>query len=213
MPRKTFMNLPPERQKRIINVSLEEFSQNDFESASLSAIISRLNLAKGSFYRYFESKESLYAYLAGFCRELFTVNTKRLLNAPEKEFAEMWLDIFQSFKRYEAEYPFIIRFWVKSAQDKRLYPKDASEDDAIREKLAMMKESLSGRADGDGLRSDIDIGYISFVILYHLMALIEYISFTYGIRPDQPVFSPTDEQLREEVHRFITVLQKGIHSR
>lgn len=51
MPLKTFENLPPERKKEIINAGLEEFSLHDFRSASLSKIIEKLGIAKGSFYR------------------------------------------------------------------------------------------------------------------------------------------------------------------
>lgn len=196
--------------RQIINVSLEEFSRNDFESASLSAIISRLHLAKGSFYRYFESKDALYEYLIKFCSGLFTVNTELFLNAPEKEFTDMWLDLFQNFKQHEAEYPFIIRFWIKSAKDKKLYAKDAERNHALQKKLEIMKGNLAGRAHSDGLRTDIDIGYISFTVLCHLMALVYYIAFQYGIKPDEPVFSITDEQLR---YKFVAVLRNGIHSR
>ena len=60
---KTFKNLPPERQEEIILVSLEEFALHEYETASLSAIISKLDLAKGSFYRYFENKHRLLIYI------------------------------------------------------------------------------------------------------------------------------------------------------
>ncbi len=63
MPNKTFCNLPKERQEEIIKISIEEFANHDFDSASLNRIITNLKIAKGSFYRYFNNKTDLYIFL------------------------------------------------------------------------------------------------------------------------------------------------------
>lgn len=63
MPKQTFFNLPDEKRELIIDVALDEFADNDFDAASISRIVSRAGIAKGSFYQYFEDKEDLYAYL------------------------------------------------------------------------------------------------------------------------------------------------------
>ena len=209
MPQKTFNNLPPERQKEIVNVGLEEFAGNDFESASLTDIINRLGIAKGSFYRYFESKEALYNYLLGFCRELFTLNTVRMLNSPSKEFASLWQDMFLSFKRREEEYPMIIRFWLRVAKNRPYSHEESS--DALRRKLEMLRENLSSRRETDSLREEsADLEYVSMVILYHQLALVDYICFKYRIPPDKPIFSLSEEQLKSEVSRFADILLNGI---
>lgn len=63
LPNKTFFNLPQERQEEIIRVSIREFANHDFDSASLNRIINNLEVAKGSFYRYFDNKTDLYIFL------------------------------------------------------------------------------------------------------------------------------------------------------
>jgi AcrR family transcriptional regulator len=210
MPQNTFLNLSAAKRKEIINVSLEEFSKNDFESASLTNIIKRLGIAKGSFYRYFVSKEELYSYLVGCCRELFTINTEMMLKASEPEFADLWFNLLNGFKKKENEYPMIIRFWLKAAQDKVITLNSPERNLAVRNKLDLLKGNLSERKGGPEIRTDVEADYIIMVIMYHLMAFTDYITLKYDIKQDEPVFSITEEQLKNELSKFVKVLCHGI---
>lgn len=66
MPKQTFLNLPDVKQKTIMESALKEFSSNDYENVSISAIVANAGIAKGSFYQYFNNKEDLYCYLLEF---------------------------------------------------------------------------------------------------------------------------------------------------
>ena len=63
MPKETFFNLPEDKRQQIIELSLAEFAENDYDTASISRIVAQAGIAKGSFYQYFENKEDLYTYL------------------------------------------------------------------------------------------------------------------------------------------------------
>jgi len=63
MPKETFFNLPDEKRERITAIAIEEFGSNDYADVSISRIVARAGIAKGSFYQYFEDKEDLYVYL------------------------------------------------------------------------------------------------------------------------------------------------------
>jgi len=63
MPRKTFLRLPDVKRDAFITACLDEFSRNDYDSASISAIVRNLGIAKGSVYQYFEDKKDLWLYL------------------------------------------------------------------------------------------------------------------------------------------------------
>ena len=63
MPNQTFFNLPPKKRQLITELSIAEFANSDYESASISNVVKRANIAKGSFYQYFEDKKDLYLYL------------------------------------------------------------------------------------------------------------------------------------------------------
>jgi AcrR family transcriptional regulator len=63
MPKDTFFNLPEEKRELIIDVALTEFSQYPYDKASISRIVDKAGIAKGSMYQYFENKKDLFKYL------------------------------------------------------------------------------------------------------------------------------------------------------
>ena len=65
MPHQTFFNLPDEKREQITQIAIKEFADHDYDAVSISRIVARAGIAKGSFYQYFAGKEDLYAYLLG----------------------------------------------------------------------------------------------------------------------------------------------------
>ena len=63
MPTSTFLNLPPEKRQRIEAVALDEFARHPFDLASLSRIIKRTGISKGSLYQYFSDKVDIFFWL------------------------------------------------------------------------------------------------------------------------------------------------------
>lgn len=63
MPKQTFFNLPEAKRKMIIDLALAEFAEQGPAAASVSRIVARAGIAKGSLYQYFEDKEDLHLYL------------------------------------------------------------------------------------------------------------------------------------------------------
>ena len=63
MPKPTFFNLAPEKRQRLIEQAIIEFSERSYRDASLSRIVARTGIAKGSLYQYFEHKLDLYRWL------------------------------------------------------------------------------------------------------------------------------------------------------
>ena len=65
MPHQTFFNLPEEKRQQILQVAIDEFAENDYDNVSISRIVARAGIAKGSFYQYFADKEDLYGHVLG----------------------------------------------------------------------------------------------------------------------------------------------------
>ena len=63
MPKETFFNLPVEKRNQIISAAMHEFSKASYDMASINQICKKSNIAKGSFYQYFNDKLDLYAYI------------------------------------------------------------------------------------------------------------------------------------------------------
>lgn len=63
MPTQTFWNLPEAKRQTLIDLAVEEFANNDYDNASISRIVARAGIAKGSIYQYFADKQDLFLFL------------------------------------------------------------------------------------------------------------------------------------------------------
>lgn len=63
MPKPTFFNLPADKRHRIVELAIDEFAERPYHEASLSRIVTRAGIAKGSIYQYFDNKLDLYRWL------------------------------------------------------------------------------------------------------------------------------------------------------
>lgn len=69
MPKPTFFNLSEEKRHSLLEIAIEEFASNNYNNASISRIVARAGIAKGSLYQYFEDKKDLYLYLLDLATE------------------------------------------------------------------------------------------------------------------------------------------------
>ncbi len=80
MPSSTFMNLPPEKQEKLLEAATREFSSRPFNEASINQIIKEAGIPRGSFYMYFQDKEELFRYLLrGYVDQMVMVIEELLL--------------------------------------------------------------------------------------------------------------------------------------
>lgn len=63
IPTSTFFNLPEEKQSRILQAAIWEFSNFPFSKASIAQIVEKAGIPRGSFYQYFSDLKDLYRYL------------------------------------------------------------------------------------------------------------------------------------------------------
>lgn len=64
MPKKTFYNLTAEKQEVIMCAARKEFARVPLAEASIAQIIKEADIARGSFYQYFEDKDDLFMEIA-----------------------------------------------------------------------------------------------------------------------------------------------------
>jgi len=63
MPKDLFFTLSPEKQSKIINAGIDEFSKEVYQEASINQIVKKSEISRGSFYQYFDDKDDLYFYI------------------------------------------------------------------------------------------------------------------------------------------------------
>lgn len=92
MPNSTFFNLPEDKRQRILDCAVVEFAEHDFHSASISKIVSRSGIAKGSLYQYFVDKADLYKYLLEYAAQVKADVMARAMPQPVE------MDLFQTLR-------------------------------------------------------------------------------------------------------------------
>jgi TetR/AcrR family transcriptional regulator len=117
MPNQTFFNLPDEKREQITQIAIDEFADNDFDSVSISRIVARAGIAKGSFYQYFSGKEDLYAYLLGL---LMDAKIKLLSgDAPDPQHASIFAYLRWGMRmsiQLQYAYPKLFRIGLRAMQ-------------------------------------------------------------------------------------------------
>lgn len=63
MPSRTFLDLPADKRERFVQAALELFAAEPYDQASISQLVARLGIAKGSVYQYFGDKHDLFCWL------------------------------------------------------------------------------------------------------------------------------------------------------
>ena len=94
MPSSTFLNLPAEKQEKLLEAATREFSHRPFNEASINQIIKEAGIPRGSFDMYFQDKEDLFRYLLkGYVDQLFMLLEEFLLRAQGDIFQAL-LDLY-----------------------------------------------------------------------------------------------------------------------
>jgi AcrR family transcriptional regulator len=63
VPKQTFFNLPEDKRSRILDAAMAEIGSKPFEKVSVSDIIEKAEIPRGSFYQYFDDLKDLYRYI------------------------------------------------------------------------------------------------------------------------------------------------------
>lgn len=89
MPSERFKRLPEEKQKKIRDACMAEYTRTTIEKASLNRMIEDAGISRGSFYTYFDSKWDVLAYLCDtFINEFYECGV-RCLDAAQGDIWEM----------------------------------------------------------------------------------------------------------------------------
>lgn len=92
MPKHSFISLSNEKQIRILDAALSEFSSQKYHEASINQIIKTADISRGSFYQYFEDKEDLYFYMIN---EIVKTTATQFIN---QTLQKKSIDIFEVYR-------------------------------------------------------------------------------------------------------------------
>lgn len=215
MPLRTFKNLPKERQKEIIDVCLEEFTLYDYREVSLTRIIKKLGLAKGSFYRYFESKKDLYAYLIDYGKRATFALFKKIFEEPTTDILDAWIQFYLACARQDNAYPLLGYFGYKVTQDKNNPILGDVPFNSKVKGIEFLKELFLEQQKQGRLREDVGADLLIFLLIQIQDGFLDYLRIKYdidfekNIKERLPLFPLEESVLKNELEKFFGVLRNG----
>ena len=215
MPKPTFLNLPEEKRQAFLKIALAEFADNDYNSASVSKIVERAGIAKGSLYQYFEDKQDLFLYLLEISNQEMLQAIRQLPPPdPNAGFFETLRWQMSITVRTAVQYP------VQSQLARRAYTSPLPFRDKMLEQARTVRSEHFGamvkKAQVDGeLRPDLDPAVASVMVQGLLSDLGPFLQSKFGgadkkgrrKRKDDWVTRPEVEQVFDQV---IAVLKSGL---
>ncbi|MGQ9920294.1 MAG: TetR/AcrR family transcriptional regulator [Desulfobacca sp.] len=163
--RPTFLNLPEDKQARIIEAALTEFADKGYQQASLNTIVAASGIAKGSLYQYFTDKSGIFLYVFDFA---IAVVRRLLVQVKETTLEE---DFFTRLERsllagldFIRQHPQIYGLYLKILFDQQV-PQRQELLRRVRQYAADYLHSLlrQGLARGE-LRPDLPVASAVFLL-------------------------------------------------
>ncbi|MFO7951907.1 MAG: helix-turn-helix domain-containing protein [Bacillota bacterium] len=209
MVKQGFVNLPEEEQGKILEAALDEFSEKDYDAASLNQIISRAGISKGSMYHYFNNKEELFIYVLeeamkkkkAFLTEVLNQSDKKLHKLDIFENLELQLHSAISFARKNYRYHQIsinLQNMPECELKKRIWGR-------FREAFEEYMETMVEKAIFDGaIRSDLGKSFVIRILQFFLTRFTE-------IYPDyREMMQKDDSQVTREMSNLVGFLKNGL---
>ncbi len=201
MPKNTFYKLPKDKMNRIIEVAVDEFAEYSYETASTNRIVEGADIAKGSFYQYFEDKKDLYNYII---EEIEKKRISYLTDIIENQFNSDFFKLLKQF--YLAE----IKFAMDSPKLSKIIQDYAKNYSIELKKEAfghmykcndMFRKLILNGMDNKDINDSIDIKLNTFLLASLDISILEY--FTYEANLDY-------EKATIYIDSIIELLKDGI---
>lgn len=217
MAKDTFYNLPEEKRAQILDIALDEFADNDYRNASISRIVAKAGIAKGSFYQYFEDKKDCYLTLLGMAiGEKKTFLAQAFTPGQEMPLFNRLRWLTEAGLRFEFSSPRLARLGARAVFDDVPLHEDVLK--AIRQGSHDYFRALvaEGMAAGT-VRPDTDPEMAAFMLATVFTHLGQFLLERYSITPDdlreKGASSFDDEGLLRAVNDVISMLEQGLGAR
>lgn len=199
MPTKTFLDLPSQKQERIMNAALTMFNRDGYDQSSVATLVKDAGIPRGSFYMYFEDLTDVFKHLLLEVQQhklaYMMPVMKRLESTP---FLDVYTDIVRAGLHFAQAYP---QYYALGLQ---IYRSHALSMHAFfqpleQQGMAMMAEWLKRDQHNGSIVEGVNTELIARM-LYRFNAFELSELFYQG---------ETEETLIELTEDFITIVKQG----
>lgn len=175
MPKDTFFNLSNKKRQRIISIAIDEFSSKGYDQSTISAIVKKANIAKGSFYHYFSDKRDLFTYIIDIItKEKLDFMSPVIENPYEHDFFEVLREMYLSALKFGAKRPKLLRIAEEINHNKNNPLYKSFFESSKKQGIEIFKGLLEKEISKGNINSNINIHFTAFLILNLGMQLNDY---------------------------------------
>ncbi len=211
----TFSNLPDDRKEAVLVAAAEEFALKDYESASLSEIIKNIGIAKGSFYRYFDSKLSLYRYVLNHGLQLRLQHEGKILHEPVQDFFELLVRNFQEKLRYDVQHPVFAALAYKVLQEQHEDVRETQKE--LKGHITTVLVGMLKEQQRRGIvRKDVDVRLMAYSIFQLQSGMYDYLADRFdidiraNIRERKPIVELSEKKVLKVAQELALLVKRGI---
>ncbi len=208
--KKTYFNLPEDKQKRVVETAIEEFSDKGYEGASINTIVSKLGIAKGSIYQYFANKKSLYLYIFDYAVELVRKALKQVKNETKEDpFFERIRKSLLAGIDFVERHPSIYRVYLKM-----MFEREAPFRQELLQKIRLFSSEyltsllIEGKERGE-VRKGVDVKVAVFLLDAVMDRFLQAYAVPFldsGVR----IYGMEREIVDQGVDEIVEILREGL---
>lgn len=206
MPKDTYLNLSEKKREMILNTAIDEFYEYGFEKASISRIVNKAGIAKGSFYQYFEDKEDLFSFVIENARERKLIYFSEIINSElELDFFELLRELYRAslnFLKGNPKLSSINDSFLISDNNKL---KDKIMNQGIDKSNQFLKDLLRQGIENGKVNQEIDLEFTAYIITSISITLGDYCRRKYG-----DLIELEDKDYYKLVDKTIDLLKHGM---
>ncbi|MBP7960646.1 MAG: TetR/AcrR family transcriptional regulator [Caldilineaceae bacterium] len=209
MPKETFFNLPEQKRQMIEEAAIDEFAAWGYDNASITRIVIACQIAKGSFYQYFEDKKDLYTYLIMHIgEEKLTFLSPVTLNGEGSDLFVQLAAMYRAGLAFARSHPkaALIGNQVYKNLDHPVHKEIMADGKGMA--IDFYARLLEAAIDRGEVRPDIPIRFAAFLLMQMNTNTIEY--YFDVVKGEGFDFSRMDDDVMETVNLFLDFIKFGI---
>jgi AcrR family transcriptional regulator len=217
MPKETFHKLNEVKKKTFTEAFMYEFSHHPYEEASVTSVVKKLGIAKGSVYQYFDGKLDLLLYLKDQCE---LVKMKYIMHLKREDFPDFWSyyrELYSEGIKFDFEHPL---------KGRLLYNISNSRNTPALQKvfaiwkvkgLEMLEFMIQLEVDKGNFRNDVPVKTMVYFLYSVSSSIGEYmkdihsVDFEENLKIDQPLLAGKKELLMKSIGESILLLKNAFN--
>jgi len=225
MPTETFLHLSREKREHFLKAAYAEFAAHSYAEASVSRIVRRLGIAKGSVYQYFEDKRELYFYLLDLASERkFEFIRKSIQdNTPPsdaaRDFFALHRELILAGTEFDFSYPSHSAIVTRAMAETGAAELGNLADELKERSRVFLRDYVDVAIQNGEIRNDVSPDLIAQLVNAMTLSLAPYMEQKYGFSlaehaaGEAPQLPFTREELEAEVGALLRVMKSGLQGK